>query len=105
MLKITANPEFSHKVKVHVPVDGGHIEQEFTARFRVVPWSELQDAERDPAEQVRRVWVGWEGIVDDNDQPIPFSDIMRDRFIDMLFVRVPVLTAYVSAVSGAKRGN
>lgn len=105
MLKIAANPEFTHTVTVRVPVDGGHAEQTFKARFRVVPWSELATVESDPAEQARRILVGWEGIVDDEERPIPYSDAMRDQLLDMMFVRVPVLRAYVDAVAGAKRGN
>jgi len=105
MLKITQNPEFTQKVKVRVPVDGGFAEQEFSARFRVVPWSELVAIENDPAEQLRRVWTGWEGIVDDDDTPISFSDAARDQLIDTLFIRTPCLRIYVDAVAGAKRGN
>lgn len=105
MLKIAANPEFTHAVTVRVPVDGGHAEQTFKARFRVVPWSELATVENDPAEQARRILVGWEGIVDDEERQIPYSDAMRDQLLDMMFVRVPLLRAYVDAVAGAKRGN
>ncbi|WP_323036253.1 hypothetical protein [Pararhodobacter sp.] len=105
MLKITQNPEFTQKVKVRVPVDGGFSEQEFSARFRVVPWSELTAIETDPAEQLRRVWVGWDGIVDDDNSPIEFSDAARDRLIEILFIRTPCLRTYVDAVAGAKRGN
>ncbi|MEZ5752859.1 MAG: hypothetical protein R3D60_13145 [Paracoccaceae bacterium] len=105
MLKLSRNPEFSHKVKIRVPVDGGYADHEITARFRVVPWSELGSIEANPAEQLRRIWVGWDGIVDDDNAAIPFSDEARDRMIDMMFIRVPLLRAYVEAVGGAKRGN
>lgn len=105
MFKIDPNPEFSHKVKVRVPVDGGFADQEFTARFRVLPWSEVQATDGDPAGQLRRIWVGWEGIVDDAGEPVPFSDAARDQMIDLLYVRVAVLETYSVAVAGAKRGN
>lgn len=70
-----------------------------------MPWSELATVENDPAEQARRILVGWEGIVDDEERQIPYSDAMRDQLLDMMFVRVPLLRAYVDAVAGAKRGN
>lgn len=105
MLKIAQNPEFSHKVTVRIPVDGGHVEQSFTARFRHVPWKELEAVYQDIDAQARLVWIGWEGIVDDDDNPIPFSDAARDRLIEMRFIVLPVLRAYVDAVTGAKRGN
>ncbi|MCW1934121.1 phage tail assembly chaperone [Pararhodobacter zhoushanensis] len=105
MLKIARNPEFTHDVTVRVPVDGGFADQKFKARFRVIPWAELNVFERDADEQTRMVWVGWDGIVDDADVPIPFSDSMRDTLISLPFVRMAVLNAYVDAVAGAKRGN
>lgn len=105
MFKLIKNPEFSHEVRVSVPVDGGYLEQKFTCRFAVVDWEELRQLENDPAAQVRKVWIGWEGLVDDEDRPIPFSDPMRDTLIGMLFVRAAVLQAYVTAVTGARRGN
>lgn len=105
MFKIASNPEFSHLVKVRVPVDGGFADHEFTARFRVIPWSRLVAVENDPAEQLRLIWVGWEGIVGDDGTPVPYSSAMRDQLIDLMFVRAPVLRAYVDAVAGAKRGN
>ena len=105
MLKIARNPEFTHEVHVRVPVDGGYSDQKFKARFRVVPWKDLVAIENDPEEQARRVLIGWEGIVDEDDTPVPYSDAMRDQLLDMMFMRVPILRAYVEAVAGAKRGN
>ncbi|PTX37164.1 hypothetical protein C8N34_1539, partial [Gemmobacter caeni] len=37
MFKLLQKPEFSHTVKLSVPVDGGHDTQTFTARFRALP--------------------------------------------------------------------
>lgn len=105
MFKIARNAEFSHKVKIRMPVDGGYADHEFNARFRVVPWADLSAVEADPEEQLRRIWVGWDGIVGEDDQPLAFSDGARDMLIGLMFVRLPVLRAYVEAVAGAKRGN
>ena len=105
MLKIARNPEFTHEVSVRVPVDGGFAEEKFRARFRMVPWNELCAVENDPEAQAQMVLIGWEGIVDDDDNPIPYSDAMRDQLLGMLFMRVAILRTYIDAVSGAKRGN
>lgn len=105
MLKLARNPEFTHNVTVRVPVDGGHSEQTFKARYRVVPWKELTAHESDPEEQARQVLIGWEGIVDDDENPIPYSDAARDELLSMMFVRLPVLRTYVEAITSAKRGN
>ena len=105
MLKITQTPEFTHRVKVRIPVDGGFSEQEFDARFRVVPWDELKALDDDPAEQARRIWVGWKGIVDDEGNELPFSDGLRDQLLGMLFLRIALLRTYMEAIAGVKRGN
>ena len=105
MLKIARNPEFTHEVTVRVPVDGGFADQKFKARYRMVPWNDLGAIENDPESQARMVLIGWEGIVDDEEQPIPYSDAMRDQLLGMLFMRVAILRVYVDAVAGAKRGN
>lgn len=105
MLQITQNPEFEHEVTTRVPVDGGFKDEKFKARFRVVDWDELTEVEHDPAEQLRRIWIGWSGIVDDDKQPIPFSEAMRDQLIGLMFIRMPTLRTYIEAITGAKRGN
>lgn len=105
MFKIAADPSFAHKVKVRVPVDGGFADQEFTARFRVVPWDDVKALDHDPAAQLRLIWIGAEGIADDAGAPLPWSDALRDQLIGILFVRLAVLRTYVDAVTGAVRGN
>lgn len=103
MLKVTDTLEFTHPVKVQVPVDGGHITQEFEARFRAVDDDDL--AGLSPKEQLRRVWIGWGKVVDDAKEPVPFSEEMREQLIGRTFIRFAVLRAYAEAVTGGKRGN
>ncbi|MFD1914113.1 hypothetical protein [Halodurantibacterium flavum] len=105
MLKISKNPEFTHKVRVRVPVDGGYSDQEFKARFRVLPWDEVEKLDRNPTEQLRQIWIGWEDIADDQGVPVPYSDAVRDQLAALLYVRVALLSAYSDAISGARRGN
>lgn len=105
MFKIQQNPEFSHKVKVRVPVDGGFADQEFTARFRVLPWSKVQAHDNDPAEQLRCILVGWEGIADDDGNDVPYSDAAREQLIDLIYVRLALLRTYTDAVVKARAGN
>lgn len=103
MLTITDTLDFTHKVQVRVPVDGGHASQEFSARFRACDIDELRDLA--PEDQLRRVWIGWDGVVTPEGQPVPFSDAARDHLIGMLFVRTAVLRTYAEAIAGAARGN
>ncbi len=45
--KIIDHPESPHKVRVMVPTDGGHVEQTFKARFRVLPKEDSHDLDSD----------------------------------------------------------
>ena len=105
MFKIQQNPEFSHKVKVRVPVDGGFADQEFTARFRVLPWEEVAALDHDNAAQARLILSGWEGIVDEAGHEVPFSDEARDQMIGLIYVRLAILRTYTDAMVKARAGN
>lgn len=109
MFKLLQNPEFSHTVKLSIPVDGGHDSQTFTARFRALSISEV--AAHDTMTTagtdayLRDIVVGWEGVIDDQGEPIPFNSANLDRLIDLPFARQALLETYNSAMMGARRGN
>ena len=109
MFKLLQNPEFSHVVKVTIPVNGGHDVQSFTARFRALSISATEQHNTLTAEgtaaYLREIFVGWDGVTDDQGEPIPFNDETRDRMLDVPFVRIALLETYNAAMMGAKRGN
>lgn len=107
--RLVDNPEFTAAVKVRVPVEGGHADGSFTARFRALRTSEAAGFDRLSDEglagYLRAILIGWEGVVDDAGAAVSFSDAARDRLIDAPFVQIPLLEAYNAAMPGAKRGN
>lgn len=109
MFKLVTNPEFSHSVKVRVPVDSGYDDLTFTARFRALSISEAEAHNTLTSEgtnaYLREIFVGWDGVVDDIGEAVPFNAGTRDRMIDIPFVRVALLETYNAAMIGAKRGN
>lgn len=105
MFKIQQNPEFSHKVKVRVPVDGGFADQELTVRYAVRNWDDVVALDHDPAEQVRFVMIGWEGVVDEAGNEVPYSDEAREMLISQVYARVAIVRAYIDALVPARRGN
>jgi hypothetical protein len=109
MFKIIDEPEFTHEVKVLVPVDGGHQEQSFKTRFRVVPLDELEDLElATSAGQetfLRRVVVRFDDIVDAQGQPMPQSDELTNRMLATPYVRTALFRAYTAAMTKARVGN
>lgn len=112
MFKLSTDPRFTHEVKVQVPVDGGFKEQSFKATFRVLPLDQLKaDEEVDGDEAgyqettLRKVVVGLDDLVDDADQPIAYSDEIRDRLIAVPYVRIALMQTYIRAVTKVKAGN
>lgn len=109
MFTLQTRPEFTHKVKVSVPVAGGHESHIFTARFRALTVSEAGRHDTMTVEgtnaYLREILVGWDEVIDPEGDPIPFNDETRDRMIDVPFVRVALLETYNAAMMGAKRGN
>jgi hypothetical protein len=74
--------------------------------FRVLPLDQLGDREGSAGqiETLRKVVVSMGDLVDENDQPISYSDEIRDQLIQF-FVRLALLKAYIEAMSKMKTGT
>lgn len=112
MFKLSTDPRFTHTVKVQVPVDGGHKEQSFKATFRVLPLDQLKAADDEAGDEqayqettLRKVIVGLDDLVDDADQPIDYSDAIRDQLIGVPYVRIALMQTYIRAITKVKAGN
>jgi hypothetical protein len=53
----------------------------------------------------RDVLVGWSGINDDEGKEIPFSQKGLDELLEVPFLAIAVLKAYMDSIKGAKRKN
>jgi hypothetical protein len=101
-----------------VPVDGGrHERQTFDGEFKRLPQSkigpmvaelqkleDLGDLERF-TEIAADLLVGWSGINDDNGKEVPFSQKALEQLLEVPFLAVAVLKAYMDSIKGAKRKN
>jgi len=109
MFKIAKNPEFTHKVPVQVPVDGGHEEQVLKCRFRVVPPETISIHDLMTAEgtesYLRAICVRFEDVVDEEGTPIPHSDALTDQLLAVPFVRLALVRAYSAAMAKGRLGN
>ncbi|PCH71944.1 MAG: hypothetical protein COC12_07000 [Rhodobacteraceae bacterium] len=108
MFNIAETPEFTHTVHVLTPVDGGHREDTFKARFKVV------DDEENKADfykvgevkdYLRGLLVGMEDLVDEQKNPVPYSDSVRDQMLALPHVRLALLKTYNQALAKARVGN
>jgi len=105
-------------VTFDVPVDGGrHERQTFDGEFKRLPQSkigpmvaelqkleDLGDLERF-TEIAADLLVGWSGINDDNGKEVPFSQKALEQLLEVPFLAVSVLKAYMDSIKGAKRKN
>jgi hypothetical protein len=106
MFKIASDPKFTHTVTACVPVDGGHENMTFKATFRVVPLEQLGGTDNETqAESLKKVVVHLDDLVDENEQPQPYSDALRDKLIELPFMRYALMQTYIAAVTKTKAGN
>jgi hypothetical protein len=109
---------YTWPVVFDVPIDGGrHERQTFDGEFKRLPQSkigpmvaelqrleDLGDLER-ITEIAGDVVVGWSGINDDQGNEIPFSQKALQQLLEVPFLAVAVLKAYMDSIKGAKRKN
>jgi hypothetical protein len=109
---------YTWPVSFDVPVDGGrHERQTIDGEFKRLPQSkvgpmvaelqkieDLNELER-ITEIAKDLLIGWSGINDDAGKEIPFSQKALDQLLEVPFLAVAVLKAYVDSVKGAKRKN
>lgn len=109
MLKLTRNPTFTATVKVQIPTDTGPLEASFKARFKALTISAAEAFDLNSVQGtnvwLREILIGWEGVVDEDGNPAPFDDGVRDQLLDLPWNRMAIIQAYNGAMLGAKRGN
>ena len=110
MFKLKDNKDFWWPVTVAVPVDGRHAKHKFRGQFLLIDQEEIdgyvEDANDDEAgdlDLLSRVLIGWEGVADDDGNPIEFSDEVRDKLLKIPYVRLGLIKAYFEAVAGGRR--
>ena len=100
-------------IQVDTPVDGGrHHRSTFDGEFRRVSQSriremgeQVENGEITDADLVSEVLVGWDGIDDDDGNPVKFSQSSLQQLVDVPMVATAIATAYFDSLSGAKRKN
>lgn len=87
-------------VDVQIPLDGGKVKKDrFTAEFEILPSKEY-DAALGEGDVLERVLVGWEHVQDAASEPLEFSTEARAQLLDIGYVRLALMQAYIQAASG-----
>jgi len=109
---------FTWPVAFDVPTDGGrHERQTFDGEFKRLPQSkigpmvaelqkveDLSELER-ITEIAKELLVGWSGVNDDSGKDVPFSQNALEQLLEVPFLAVAVVKAYMDSIKGAKRKN
>jgi hypothetical protein len=109
MFKLASDPTFTHVVRVQVPVDGGHATETLRVTYRVIGTEALERYELNTSEGTREFLratiVRLDDIVDETGAPVPYSDAVRDRVIDLPYARVAIVRGYFDGVARGLQGN
>lgn len=109
MFRLQANPTFTHRVRVSVPVDGGHREETFKATYRVLAIGEAEEFDlsttEGSADFLRKAIVSLDDIAGEDGQPLPYNDELREQCLRIPYVRQALAKTYFEAVAKARVGN
>lgn len=104
--RFNPRPTVWANVKLHVPTEAGFEEQTFRARFLILPLAERQAMAEDGArDALGQVWLDWDGIVDADGRPIPFSEALRAEFLEFDYIEFGLSQAYARAAMGIEAKN
>lgn len=109
MFSISNSPTFTHTVKINVPVNGGYEQQSFQATFNVLPTEEAARFDLSNGEEttafLKRIIAHLDDLAGPDGKPVPYNSDLRDRLIQLPYVRIPVAAAYFDGVTGSYTGN
>ena len=101
-LKLTKNPTFVTKATISVPTDDGPVDEVISVRFKVLADEAL---ELPAPEFLKRALLRIDDVVSDDGEAMPSSEVLIDQVLALPFTRLPLVRAYMAALSGARSGN
>ena len=118
-LVLKDSDSYSWPITYRQPVSGGRREkQEFEAEFKRLPQSriaEIQDLAQKRMDGIEveisdvsiadEVVVGWQGIVDGEGEPLPYTRRTKEQLLDLPMMAGTLIEAYFNSLVEEKRGN
>ena len=100
-------------VQVDMPVDGGrHERHTFDGEFKRITQSRVREmgelietGDLIDSDLVREVLIGWDGVNDEDGNPIKFSQKTLDQLVDVPMLATAISKAFFESLAGAKRKN
>lgn len=100
--KLNKNPTFVTTATIAVPTDNGPQDETLSVRFRVLDDEAL---ELPSPEFLKRAILRIDDVLDDEGEPVPSSEELISQVISLPFTRLPLVRAYMAALTGARAGN
>lgn len=107
MFKIALSPTYTVKVIVETPSANGKTDKsDFMAEFKRCNIDELDELRKLPQRDViREVLVGWSGLVDEENQAVPFNAATRDAVLAIPQAVFALIDSFWTSIHKAKEKN
>lgn len=116
---------YTWPVSIKLPANGGKRErQTFDAEFKRLAQSRINEIQREVQLRVKanekgedtgegisdqsiadEILVGWDGIVDGDGEPVPFSNAVKAQLLDVPMMAGALVAAYFESLMEQKRKN
>lgn len=107
--KVVQERQFTHRVKIFTPVDGGHREESVKATYRVLDTEAIEDYDlastEGTTEFLRAVIVRIDEVLGEDNEALPYNDELRDALLRMPYVRAALGKSYFDGISKGRKGN
>lgn len=112
MFKVDLSNHYSWPVKVEIPSDAGkHETATFDGHFKRVSQSKIEEIIKLAGEKeigdvdlARDVLIGWKGV-EEGGVETPYSEMAKDKLLEIPGVAKAVVTSFFESLNGAKRKN
>ena len=105
--KLALSETYKVKVVVETPNEYGKTSKDdFVAEFKRVGMDELEELRKLPQPEVfERVLVGWSGLLDGDNQAVPFSELNRKALLNIPQALAGLMESYWPSVFKAREKN
>ena len=112
MFVIKQSSSYFWPVKVQFPIDDGKFKTEsFDAEFKRLPESRIKEiaklvdsGELTDLDLAKEILMGWKDVTD-GESEVVFSELNKEKFLDIPLVSKAIIIAFFESLAGAKRKN
>lgn len=109
MFIVRENHTFTRKIDISVPFETGFRKESFTATFLSIDTEEANElrnsGEESDAALLNKVFVGFEGVKDEDDHDVEDTEENRQLLMKVPYVALPLIKSFFNAVTGQKTKN